>query len=92
MNRRAFLTGAPAAAAASATLIVRHADGRELELDFGVLRLQPGDRVVLSLPGHADLATLERIRDSAGLALPAGVTAIVLSEGIKIEGILRGAP
>lgn len=91
MDRREFIAMSPAfpLAATTATLTVK-AEGREpVDLDVSVLRLQPGDTIVMSAPDHIRLETADRIRCLVEAKFP-GVQAMVLSGDMKVEGVLRG--
>jgi hypothetical protein len=87
MNRRTFLTGTPAAAAA-ATLTLRTPDGLEHACDLGVLRLQAGDRLVVTLEGRVDGDTVDRIRTVLKAAMPPGVQVLIVDDSVTF-GIIR---
>lgn len=91
MNRRQFLALGPAfpAATVSASLIVKE-DGKEaLELGVNVLRLQPGDALVLRCKGRISYEQQERIAAVIKNQFP-GMKAFVLDSDITLEGVLRG--
>jgi len=89
MNRRNFLALTPAfPAAAKATLTLT--DGQvSTDLDVSILKTQDGDRVILSCAGHISRDAADRIRAMWEQAMP-GTKAIVLLDGMKVEGVLRG--
>ncbi len=92
MNRRNFLAMTPAfpVAAISASLVLREKDKPPVELDLSVLKLQPGDKVVLSVPLSISRDTADRIRSMWEQAIP-GTTALILADGMKVDGVLRGS-
>lgn len=70
---------------------VLDAEGLEHAFDLGILRLQPGDRVVVSCPQKLNQDVSWRLKDLLDAYLPKGVYALVLDEGVKVDGILRGS-
>jgi hypothetical protein len=91
MNRREFVALAPAfpVGAVTATLTVKEADKSPVDLDVSVLKLQPGDTLVLTAPGYITQEAAERIKRYTEERFP-GVNAIVLGDGLKVDGVLRG--
>ena len=92
MNRREFvkLSQAFPVAAVTASLTLREEGKPDVEgLDVSVLRVQPGDIVVLSVPGCISSHTAERIKAQWESLCP-GTRAAVLGDGMKIDGVLRG--
>lgn len=88
MNRRQFLE-LPAALPAAGALTLTTPTGETF--DVQVLRLKAGDRLVLTTPHAISHDTAERVRTFLEHHLAAlNVTAMVLSDGMKIAGVLRG--
>ena len=92
MNRRDFfkVTAAFPAAAMTAALVVREDGKPPVELDVSVLRTQPGDVLVLSVPGPISHQTAKRLEAYIKDRYPY-MTAIVMSDGMKLDGVLRTA-
>jgi hypothetical protein len=93
MNRRNFFALAPAfpVAAVTATLTLREQGKPDIEgLDVSVLKLQPGDGVVLQCDGPISHDTADRIRATWEAWMP-GTKAIVMGDGLSVKGVLRGA-
>ncbi len=92
MNRRSFLSMSPAfpVAAVSASVVLREEGKPPVELDVSVLRLQEGDRLIVTVPGMLSIASAERIKAALHQAIPMA-QAVILSDGMKIEGVLRGS-
>jgi hypothetical protein len=91
-SRRSFLKlSTTAAPAMSAALVIREPDKPPAELDVTVLRLQPGDVLVLTAPGSIPAATAERITQylEQYVTTPLGVRALVFGDGLTVAGILR---
>lgn len=91
MNRREFVALAPAfpVAAVTASLTLRQ-DGHEpVDVDVSVLKLQPGDTIVLQCPALISSETAVRLKNQIEHLFP-GATAIVLGDGLTITGVLRG--
>ena len=92
MNRRNFLALAPAfpAAAVTATVTLKREGEPAIDgLGVSVLKCQPGDYVVLSVDASLSFETAERIRAMWEHSVP-GTKAIVLSDGMKLHGVMRG--
>jgi len=87
MDRRSFLK-APAAAA-TAALVVREDGKAPLELDLAVLHMQAGDVLVLSVPGSISQETSTRLTACFEARWPQ-ITVLVLGDGMKVDGVLRG--
>lgn len=90
MERRNFLKMAPAfpAAAVSASIVL-HQDGLEdTDLDVSVLKLERGDTLVLSTDRAISEDVAKRIRDYMEDKFP-GIKAMVLGDGLSIDGVLR---
>lgn len=74
----------------TASFTVREQGKEPIELDVSVLKLQPGDTLVLSVPGPLRQEIAERIKASAEEYLKdKGVKAMVLGDGMTIDGVLR---
>lgn len=56
-----------------------------------VLKVEPGDTLVLTLNGHCSQEMAESIKALAEERWP-GMKAMVLGEGLKVSGVLRGLP
>jgi len=91
VDRRSFLSLSPAfpAAAVSASLLLKEDGKPDLELGLNVLHLQEGDTLVLTLDGRITQDMADRIKAHIEHVLPK-IKAFILSEGMKIEGVLRG--
>lgn len=92
MNRRDFVKLSPAfpVAAVTATLTLKEEGQPPIGgLDVSVLKLEPGDVVVLRVEGHILMATAERIKAHWECAVP-GTRAFILADGMTVEGVLRG--
>ena len=92
MNRRQFVRLAPAfpVAAVTATLTLKEDGKPPIEgLSVSVLKLQPGDIVVLRCAGSIPMATADRIKAMWEQFVP-NTKAIILADGMTVEGILRG--
>lgn len=92
MNRRSFLALSPAfpAAAVSASLVLREEGKRPVELNMSVLKLQTGDSLIIQSEGHLSAAEAESIKGLMEHHFP-GNKAMVMSDGLKLAGVLRGA-
>ena len=92
MDRRSFLSLSPAfpAAAVSASLLLKEEGKPDIELGLNVLHLKAGDTLVLTLDGRISEDSAERIKAHLQHALPK-TKALILGDGMKIEGVLRGA-
>jgi len=91
MNRRSFLSLTPAfpAAAVSASLVLKEPSQPDIELGLNVLHLQEGDILVLTVNGYITQDNAARIKSNLEHLLPK-TKAIILAEGMKVEGVLRG--
>ena len=93
MHRRDFLKLTPAATA-TLTLTTPGAPGTPPivePFDVGVLRLEPGDVLVLTTPGCISIETAERIKAHVERELlPLGVKAWIMGDGLTVAGVLRG--
>ena len=91
MDRRSFLALSPAfpVAAASATLTLKREGEPPVELDVSILKTQPGDCVILSAPGPITQDIAQRLKDMWEHGVP-GTKAVILSDGMKVDGVLRG--
>jgi hypothetical protein len=82
----------PAAAGATATLTLTEPGHEPEPFDVGVLRLKPGDVVILTAPGCISCESAERIKAYVERYLqPFGVRAFVMGDGLRVDGVLRGA-
>lgn len=54
-----------------------------------VLRPEPGDVIVLTVPPHLAQATLRSIVTDMERVLPGGVTVAVMADGMQIQSVLR---
>jgi hypothetical protein len=72
------------------TCFFRTVDGVEHPFELEVLRLRPGDRLVLRVPHQVTAEHAVHIRDALRDALPDGVKAIVLEPGITLEKVPAG--
>jgi hypothetical protein len=90
MDRRDFVKLTPAFAAVPAvTLTAKRDDGTAFfSADLGVLRLQPGDIVVLISPSHISADTARRLGEHLEKVVPDGVKFMVLADGLEV-GVLR---
>ena len=90
MDRRTFVKLAPAfpAAAVSASLILKEDGHAPIELDISVLKAHAGDILVLSYAGKMSSETGERIRQHVKHIHPQ-LKALVLSEGLRLDGVIR---
>lgn len=90
MNRREFVALTPAfpAAAVSASLTVRETGKDPIDLDVSVLKLQPGD--VLVLRSAQSLSQNQVARISALIQDRFGVKALVLDADLSLDGVIRG--
>lgn len=91
MDRREFIAMSPAfpLAATTATLTLKAEGQAPVELDVSVLKLQPGDTLVLSVPTPISQATADRLKACIEDKFP-GVTGMVIDQGMKVDGVLRG--
>ena len=91
MNRREFVAMAPAfpVAAVSASLTVREDGKAPVELDVSVLKVQPGDTLVMRSRVPLKREQVDRVKQVIEAMLP-GVQALVLTHDVAIEGVLRG--
>ena len=87
MDRRKFLQLSPAAATATASLTITE-PGKEPVGPFGlsVLRVQPGDVVILSAPGCVSQECAARLRAYCEAMLP-GTKWLVMSDGLRVDGV-----
>jgi hypothetical protein len=92
MNRRNFLALTPAfpVAAVSASLVLREEGKKPIELGINVLNLRDGDRLVLTFPESISADGAARVKTMVEQALPK-VKALLFTDGMKIEGVLRNA-
>lgn len=61
-------------------------------VSVSVLKVEPGDVLVLKYDGHISLEAAERVRQMAtSLFEPKDVKAMILSSGLTLEGVLRGS-
>lgn len=93
MDRRHFLAMAPAfpTAAMSASLTLREEGKPDINLDLSVLKLQPGDVLVLTVPGSIHDDTAAYIKASvAAVFHPKDIKVMVMSDGLSVAGVLRG--
>jgi hypothetical protein len=89
MDRRSLLKlGAAFPVGVSAALVLREDGQPPIELDISVLKTQPGDVLVLSHPGHLSMESAERIKTYVESVWPT-LKAIVMSDGLKIDGVIR---
>jgi hypothetical protein len=90
MERRDFLKLTPAlpAAAPALSLTLKQPDGSELKTDVAVLRLQPGDTLVLMPTEHLLARDAQGLRDMLKLWAPQGVQVMILQAGMQL-GVLR---
>lgn len=73
----------------SASLVLKK-DGQEpIECAVSVLKIQHGDTLVLSIPGPVTLDAANWIKQSIENYFEGRVKAIVLNDGITIDGVLR---
>lgn len=91
MKRRDFIAMSPAfpVAATTATLTVRTEGEQPVELDVSVLKLQPGDTLVIKARGQITQEEADRVSLGVG-AMFQGVKVVVLDDALSIEGVLRG--
>lgn len=90
MNRRSFLALTPAfpSAAVTASLVLREEGKSPVELDVNVLRVQPGDTLILSAPEAISAETAARIKTFVEREF-LGIRALILSDGLSIDGVVR---
>lgn len=90
MNRRSFISLSPSfpVAAISASLTLREEGKPPIDLDVSVLKLEPGDTIVLTAP-YLSLAAEDRVRAGVNNLFP-DVKVMVLLDGMKVDGVLRG--
>ena len=62
-------------------------DGHEIHCDVSVLRIQPGDILVLKVDGHITQEMAERIKRTIDEGF--GLKAMVLDRSTTIVGVLR---
>lgn len=87
MNRRSFLKAAPLAPV-TATLTIREDGKPPIEgLDVSVLRLQPGDVVVLRV-AHLTHEAADNLQWLWAHRFPA-IKAVVLSDDVTIDAVIR---
>lgn len=91
MNRREFVAMTPAfpVAAMTASLTLREEGKEPVELDVSVLKVKPGDTLVLRCHQHVPMEGLERIKHLVESRFP-GLKALVLDKDLAIDGVLRG--
>jgi hypothetical protein len=92
MNRRHFIGLTPAfpAAAVTASLTLREEGKPTIDgLDVSVLRVKPGDVVILRCTGHITHDYANRIVEYVTRLLPEGATAMVLGDDLSVDGVLR---
>lgn len=77
------------AAAVSGALVLREAGKESVELDVSVLKCQPGDMLVLRHQGPITQEMAVRIQASVEDLFDGRVKAMVLSDGLSLEGVLR---
>jgi hypothetical protein len=91
MNRRSFLNLTPAfpAAAVTASLTLREEGKPAIDgLDVSVLKLQPGDTIVLRTDSNMPFETMERLKANVEYLFP-DVKVMVLMDGLTVDGVLR---
>lgn len=91
MNRRDFIAMAPAfpAATIAATLTLRE-DGKEpVDLDVSVLKVEPGDIVVLKATQYISQEGAEYVKAYLEDRVFPGCKALVLTGGLSVQGVLR---
>ena len=92
MDRRSFIKCSGSTAAAVTATLTVHEDGKEsiAGLDISVLRLKPGDVLILRAPGRITADTAARLKDYVERALaPMDVKAFIFGDGLRVDGILR---
>jgi hypothetical protein len=90
MDRRTFVKFAGAAPAAAATLTMTTADGQSEPFDVNVLRLCPGDVLVITAAHHISQDCAERLKALVEEQLSSlDVRAWVMGDGLKVDGVLR---
>lgn len=89
MKRREFLAIGPALPAAmSATVTITHKGHEPIDLEMSVLKCQPGDVLVFRTDAIISADQAARIQAAMAHVCP-GVKSIVLSDGMKLDGVLR---
>lgn len=61
------------------------------DIKVQILRVQPGDIVVLSYPEPVSLERALRLKENATRILPAGVTVAVMDSGGHVDSVVRPA-
>ena len=91
MDRRDFVKLAPAFAigATTATLTLREEGKDPIDLDVSVLKCQPGDTLVLSVNMPVSHDAMRRIKAIVEDAFDNRVKALVLSDGLTLDGVIR---
>jgi hypothetical protein len=91
MNRREFVAMAPAfpIATVTASLTLKEEGKAPVDLDVSVLKVQPGDTLVLRSTVLLTMAQKDYIKAQVE-TLFSGVKAMVLDRDLQIEGVLRG--
>jgi len=92
VNRREFvkMSSAFPAAAVSASLVLKKAGKEPIECAVSVLKVQPGDTLILSVPGVITVDASHCIKETVEGVFEGRVKAIVLADGITLDGVIRG--
>jgi len=91
MDRRDFVKLTPlGSAAVAASLTLKVGDDEPTAFDVAVLRLKPGDVLVLTAPGLMSMDTAAHVKELIEAELESlDVKALVMEGGLTVAGVLR---